>query len=281
MHLNSGARLLRQHPELFTIEGSLCRFFVQIDLATALWLDTAETCYVITPEFGDLDTVAVSQTPEHQDELDMIEIHLVSINGRVHNASRTYDPYKPSLTDTSSTGAGDGAVKSHCRYLLLESLNAWKHSLISFVARQRGIVSASDRLRIDIMHLNEVYLSLMIAQTFSAVQQLSASYNDLLAHHDTILEFAKGLLRPVNLLNERARCASFMEDAYPLHGALHLFQFPVGVIQPLFYTAVHAPTRSLQFCAVELLEVSPWREGAWDSGVMAAIAKSRLGARLS
>ena len=49
-----------------------------------------------------------------------------------------------------------------------------------------------------------------------------------------------------------------------------------GVIAPIYYTAVKC--RNLAICrdAVSLLTEAPWREGAWDSLVMANIAEKQI-----
>ena len=55
-----------------------------------------------------------------------------------------------------------------------------------------------------------------------------------------------------------------------------MFAFVSGVIQPLHMVADKCCDNSICVEAIELLEERPWREGAWDSAVMAKIARRKL-----
>lgn len=180
------------------------------------------------------------------DELDSPETNLVSLNTRICSMTRIYEHSDASMASASSTGSGDATVRDYDHHLLLASLYAWKQRVVWTEARRCGHLSTDDRLTNDISYLNEIHLSIVVAKTFGTIHWPASSNGYPPTRFGTLMELAKRLLRPVDRLRERTRYASFIEDIYHLQGALHLFQFPVGATQPLFYAAVHARSRSLR-----------------------------------
>ena len=61
-----------------------------------------------------------------------------------------------------------------------------------------------------------------------------------------------------------------------LEGLEPLFSFVTILIHPLFFIAVHSKVEEVVNRALELLESRQWREGAWDSTVMAIMARKRI-----
>ena len=89
-----------------------------------------------------------------------------------------------------------------------------------------------------------------------------------------MLMLAESLLHPINIM------VTWMMRSY-LHGPSlelphPLFHFLPGLIQPLYFTAVKSRHPPTQRRAIALLGKKPWREGAWDSAAMAAIASRRI-----
>lgn len=66
------------------------------------------------------------------------------------------------------------------------------------------------------------------------------------------------------------------EKALESAGLLPLFSFRTSFISPVFFVAQNAPDTNLRWRAIRLLSERPWREGAWDSTAMAAIAERSL-----
>lgn len=69
------------------------------------------------------------------------------------------------------------------------------------------------------------------------------------------------------------------EKALEPVGLLPLFSFRISFISPIFFVAQNAPDTNLRWRAIRLLSERPWREGAWDSAAMAAIAERSLRAQ--
>ena len=57
------------------------------------------------------------------------------------------------------------------------------------------------------------------------------------------------------------------------------FAFPFGIIHPLYITALNCIDPSVCQEALDILTSRHWKEGAWDSLVMANIARDQLAAR--
>ena len=55
-----------------------------------------------------------------------------------------------------------------------------------------------------------------------------------------------------------------------------MFAFVSGAIRPLYMVADKCFDFKVSEEAIDLLEEKPWREGAWDSAAMAAIARKNL-----
>ena len=89
-----------------------------------------------------------------------------------------------------------------------------------------------------------------------------------------VLTLATPVIRPMNdvarLKIQRIVTANnrgFRPGAFSLHA---------GVIAPIYYTAIKC--RNLEICqdALTLLSEDPWREGPWESLVMATIAEPQI-----
>ncbi|KAL8793889.1 MAG: hypothetical protein Q9195_003508 [Heterodermia aff. obscurata] len=89
-----------------------------------------------------------------------------------------------------------------------------------------------------------------------------------------VLELASSILRPMNDLVRlkiqrivTANNGGINPAAFSLHA---------GIIAPIYYTAIKC--RNLKICrdALALLKEDPWREGAFDSLIMATIAEPRI-----
>lgn len=54
------------------------------------------------------------------------------------------------------------------------------------------------------------------------------------------------------------------------------FAFTIGIIHPLYMTALNCADAPMSQEALDLLASRHWKEGAWDSLVMARIAREQL-----
>lgn len=128
--------------------------------------------------------------------------------------------------------------------------------------------------RVALMRMN--YFSTLINVSTSLQPCGSDKYRESTPVLRQIVDLAKTLLRPATTENraELLRIIS-INNAGRDETNLPMFAFVCGAIQPL-HLVNKCCDKSLCYEAIELLEESPWREGAWDSNVMAAIARRNL-----
>ena len=87
-----------------------------------------------------------------------------------------------------------------------------------------------------------------------------------------IVKLASSLLYPVNLMRFDIIPGTM---TYLGEGPVPIFAFIGGLIQPLSFTAARCDDAHIRERALFMLESRPWREGAWDSSVMARVARRR------
>ena len=89
-----------------------------------------------------------------------------------------------------------------------------------------------------------------------------------------VLELASSVIRPMNDL-VRLRIQRIVTAN---NGGINpvAFSLHAGIIAPIYYTAIKC--RNLEICrqALVLLTEDPWREGAWESLIMATIADPQI-----
>ena len=89
-----------------------------------------------------------------------------------------------------------------------------------------------------------------------------------------ILELASSVIRPMNdLVRLKIQRIVTANNAGMIPVVFSLY---AGLIAPIYYTAIKC--RNLGICreALALLKEDPWREGAWESLIMATIAEPRI-----
>ena len=156
---------------------------------------------------------------------------------------------------------------------LLFELQQWPSILGQFLSRTE-LTESMDR-RISLMKMN--YFSTLIGlSTFlptSPIETLTA----LTPSFYQITMEAKKILQPASPANRKALLLAVGENAGELDpNSIPLFAFVAGAIQPVYFTAVKCGDLKMCEMAVSMLEEVPWREGAWNSAVMANIARRQM-----
>jgi hypothetical protein len=107
-------------------------------------------------------------------------------------------------------------------------------------------------------------------------------------HHITIKILLEAMLYDHetgfdDLTDEFARIVGLAEtlsnipSAIPGAGTRPAYSFDMGILPPLYYTAVRCRDPIIRRKALALLSASPRREGVWDSLVLAAIVRWVIG----
>jgi hypothetical protein len=131
------------------------------------------------------------------------------------------------------------------RDLLLDRLTEWSHALSPFKAR----TNPKSSQMLSLLTLHRLHLHLTLSTCFLA-STTEVAYD---AHH---LEFQL-------LLDSASACLS-----HPLPS----ISLDIGVIQPLYYTAIRCRDPQTRRRALALLWATPHREGMWDTTIMGMVA---------
>ena len=153
------------------------------------------------------------------------------------------------------------------REKLILQLKKWLASLEALIQKPCGEFSTEMSERIIVLKMNYEAGLMMLTVCLQASDQ--QFYADHELDFRNIVTLAKAVVRPrkdierIVAANNRRNPAS-------------VFSFYIGVIRPLYFTAIKCQNMDICREAIALLSSSPWREGAWDSATMARIAARRV-----
>ena len=160
------------------------------------------------------------------------------------------------------------------RERLLYELRQWLNGLEYFLSTSPQLTQ-DDEYRITLMRMNYHSLVITISHFFQPHHGPPQSDSTLTYHLSQIITESRSILCPD--INDPSRfrllraIAANCQEPDPAN--LPIFAFVPGAIQPLYLTALHSVNAQMREEAITLLEENPWREGAWDSAVMAALAR--------
>ena len=137
--------------------------------------------------------------------------------------------------------------------ILKERLSRWKRAFLSFEDANRASFSKQDSGHASLLHIHHS------TGTVSLVGELSP--NEMV--YDT---FDDTFLSTIRLSGQllRERLNSPWSDT---------FSMELGIVQPLYITAVKCRVHHIRAEAIKLLGSVPQPEGIWNGGVMAKIAE--------
>ena len=160
---------------------------------------------------------------------------------------------------------------------LLSDLRAWPSALDKLL--ENIPYTAECARRTILMRMN--YVSTFINISTVLQPYLVDKYLEFTPSFRQILSLAKMLLRPATMENRADLLhAIAINHAEKCSDDIPMFDFVAGAIQPLHMVAEKCVDGSICREAIALLEERPWKEGAWDSITMAAIARRKLEGRV-
>jgi hypothetical protein len=254
-HLIGGLRMLQYCqktangtpllPSLSSVHEHLKQFFGRIVVQTMFMGDTHFDVRVI-PKLYNSETPAVFSTvTEARDVLDGLFLAVypfLHLTGRELN----YDSGKIYQLRLST------------------QLQAWYHLFQGFVAENRQQFTPKDSTGVILLEIHHVCLTIMVDTAL-----------------DTSLYFqstpASSFLRIISLvetlLNQPTKSTSISSQAPP--AKLPYYSFDLGVIGPLFYTAVKCWNSTIRTKVISLLRHPeiPHREGMWSAAMTAIVAQ--------
>lgn len=171
------------------------------------------------------------------------------------------------------------------RQELLTRLRSWHGNFGGLQARLTSSSDCEILGRISIIEMN--FTTTLVTLRACLESDEDHQYRQFESNFRQVLSYAKELLplsderavervQRIFLLNNGLAPPS-RKDA----NAFGLFEFYIGVMPPLFITAVKCQNPSICAEAIALLSSRPWREGAWDSSTLARNAQQRLNMRTS
>lgn len=158
---------------------------------------------------------------------------------------------------------------------LCDQLERWLHALEILHKRLGSFSSGETQNRVRVMRINyEVtYIDVMIIGS-----DIKQALNALEPRFEKIISLARAVLD--SLENQQLlELPSFVIPTNSIGKPNVMFYFCTGLIQPLFFTAVKSQSSITSGEAISLLLSRSWREGAWDSTCMAAIATKKRAQR--
>jgi hypothetical protein len=268
------AQLRATPPSPGQLRGCILHIFTVLDVQTAVWLSLRSL--QLDQTLVRLDLTDPGATPLGPfTDLDEADKSLKMQTNQLYRFRRAFSAIdRPhSLHDASQIP--QTAIRERQR--LVTQLSHWPSAFESLLTRLRTShpIDAHTLHRINLMTIQHRTATLAAALTLQSAQaQDRLCGQSESTTFQAILTLAESLLQPVNVMLTPAMKEHIQTP--PSDSALRFFHFLPGLIQPLYFTAVKSRDPRTRWRAITLLATKPWREGAWDSAAMAAIASRRV-----
>ncbi|KAL8774450.1 MAG: hypothetical protein Q9209_000823 [Squamulea sp. 1 TL-2023] len=283
-HLRSGLAILRTQyfphvdrkavvqditKQLSPMQAEIARIFHILDTQATMWLGlrTFQDKTYVPLDGGRASTY---NTPEYFDSLDDACRDLINLITRVYNFRRyaSQHDFAPSTTHIPASIYDD-------KNALLDELDIHRRRLSRFLARQIDAQTPEDPHRVIILRINRKVTTMMLATYLEPHEE--RFYARCMSHFWQIISLATFILRQTPEMPRRVvQTVHRNNKAENMPYGRYMFSFFAGLIQPLYFTAIKCREKVTAQKAVDLLELEPWREGAWDSTAMAKIARRKM-----
>ena len=131
-------------------------------------------------------------------------------------------------------------------------------------------MSTLGMIRYKVVRIHALVIRPVLAQMEDPLEDLEQDYSETLDIAEYLLKKRTQLLDRVIFEQTRNHYKVYVEGLAPL------FNFATVLIQPLYHIATHSYNSIRREKALALLDFREWREGAWDSTVMARLARQRF-----
>ena len=139
-------------------------------------------------------------------------------------------------------------------------LKAWKDTFDAFVARPDRPLSAKDQNRADVLRIHYEIFQIRLAFGTSTRERNYDRFNPAFDH---IIKLIEGLIDPFRY-------------GISSHDVLPMLSLDMGVIAPLYFTAIKCRDHDTRQKAIDLLDRWPCREGVWDQRALAKLARKAM-----
>ncbi|KAL8726141.1 MAG: hypothetical protein Q9166_006898 [cf. Caloplaca sp. 2 TL-2023] len=284
-HLRSGLAIIRkqyfphadsgpdtkEHLKLTPMQSEISRIFHILDTQATMWLGLrAFQAEPYVPVKSVDKRFPPPITPTSFDSLDDACADLINLISSVYNFRR-----ESSKHDYAASREHVPASVYAQRDALLDELDVHRRQLGKFLARQIDAQNLEDPHRITILRINRKVTTMMLATYLEPHED--RFYASCMSHFWQIISLATFILRQTPEMPRRVvRVVHKNHKAEDTMYGRQIFSFFAGLIQPLYFTAIKCREKVTAQKAIYLLEMEPWREGAWDSAAMARIARRKM-----
>ena len=294
-HLAAGLQILQQYYPLElrqmadvrlselhqpnSVIHDFAHIFSELDLHASIWLGLSSFCS---------QPLMLSELPPLPPSIDSTSLDDVStlLHYQIIRAHVFHHNNAHQILSTNEESPIPFHILAEKNRLLYE-LHQWPVILTHCLSTMPPLTSHLST-RVALLRMN--HRSLLIELSAFLIKPSSSFYDSFDPSFTRILSDAKFVLESTrNSIRLNARDNDLIQaiganfrDPDPTN--MSMFAFVAGAIQPLYLTARRCTDKRIREEAIELLGGLPWREGAWDSLVMARFAKNGLqeenGARL-
>lgn len=190
------------------------------------------------------------------------DIYLINLSRQLHRVLST----QASAPGDTTTPPNPLLIRVPLFNELSITIDNWSRAMDMFMARSGHNFSAHEFQRATTLILRHRVAALRLAASCQMSEE--NFYRDSEPDFNYIFSLSIPLLRPI-------------DDTIEYRGSDNernrgLFSFHDSIVSPLYFIAIHCQHSEVQNRALTLLSESPWREGAWDSAVMARIAERKI-----
>lgn len=197
------------------------------------------------------------------------------ISDSLNHHTRQIYAFRLFITSCSQRSSEDPIFQGlHAEKLrLVSQFQQWPPAVDASEMQLGSKITFDDTCRLAAMKMNYMIINILL-QTYLEEANKLRIYQESEAEFRRVLIRANTIIRPMSdlarLRIQRVVTANNM-GINPVSVSLQS-----GVIAPIYYTAIKCQNLSICHEAIRLLSEAPWREGAWDSLVMANIAKREI-----
>ena len=272
IHLRGGLNILRRGQgslsmgfqtiasEQDPLTHEILRIFSIMDLQAIIWLGLKAFQAPIMIPINDPESYLA-----HLDQFSTLDEASECLNHRIVS---TYHFQRLVATYDSGESVKQVPPEVHGeREKLILQLKKWLVSLEALLRKPCEDFNTEMSERIIVLKINYETGLMMLTACLQASDQQFYADNEL--GFRKIITLAKAVVGPRKDI-ERIVAANNSKNP------ASVFSFYMGVIRPLYFTAIKCQNMNVCRAAIALLSSSPWREGAWDSATMARIAARRV-----
>lgn len=274
-HLNSGLRILGslRHEDQYAlsaesrtffhdrtfVENTITPLFIQLDLQASTYLNTRQVNYkliakdlgaVVGPPIPAAFTTLEEAQKSLNNQLHWMLHYEHEAWQRLHEAKDNSSSDADSLLDVFLAAQADHRAQ----------LERWLQTLNGFLTNYSVKMGSKELRGAVVLKIHHITCRILLEATL---------YDHETGFDDLTDEFA----RIVGL----SETLSSIPSAIPGAGTKPAYSFDMGILPPLYYTAVRCRDPIIRRKALALLSASPRREGVWDSLVLAAIVRWVIG----